>query len=137
MKQECTNCHITLEKDEIEIKYNNKCPMCNQINTYVDEYIMDIKRISEDKDFINAMIKLHEKDPIEYQLKLNQFKLQQEQQDEIKEQQDSSKPHCPTCGSTNIKPITGTERAVSVIGLGILSKKINKTYKCRNCGYTW
>lgn len=48
-----------------------------------------------------------------------------------------NKPHCPTCGSTNIKPITGTERAASIIGLGIFSKKINKTYKCLNCKCTW
>lgn len=39
----------------------------------------------------------------------------------------------PTCGSPNIKPITSTERAASLIGLGIFSKKINKTYKCLNC----
>ncbi len=43
----------------------------------------------------------------------------------------------PTCGSPNIKPITSTERAASLIGLGIFSKKINKTYKCLNCKHTW
>lgn len=49
----------------------------------------------------------------------------------------SNSPKCPTCGSINIKPISGAERTVSVIGLGILSKKINKSYKCLNCKYTW
>lgn len=51
--------------------------------------------------------------------------------------QDTNIPHCPTCGSANIKPITATERATSIIGLGIFSKKINKTYKCLNCKCTW
>lgn len=46
-------------------------------------------------------------------------------------------PKCPTCGSANIKPISGTERTMSVIGLGIFSKKISKTYKCLNCKCTW
>jgi len=46
-------------------------------------------------------------------------------------------PHCPTCGSTNIKSITATERATSIIGLEIFSKKINKTYKCLNFKYKW
>lgn len=46
-------------------------------------------------------------------------------------------PKCPTCGSTNIKQITGIERAMSIIGLGIFSKKINKSYECNNCGTTW
>lgn len=50
---------------------------------------------------------------------------------------ESSKIHCPNCNSTNVKQISGTERAASVLGLGILSKKINKSYKCLNCKYTW
>lgn len=138
MALECTNCHITLEKNDLELQYKNKCPMCGKTNTFIDEYIMDIKRISSDESFVSTMIKLHKEDPVEYQLKLNQFKLQQEQSDVIKEQErESNRPHCPTCGSTNIKKITGTERAASVIGLGIFSKKINKSYKCLKCKSTW
>lgn len=49
----------------------------------------------------------------------------------------SNIPRCPTCGSTNIKSITGSERAVSILGLGVFSKKINKSYKCLNCKCTW
>lgn len=49
----------------------------------------------------------------------------------------ASKPKCPTCNSTNIRKIGTGERAVSVIGFGLLSKKINKTWKCNNCGHTW
>lgn len=48
-----------------------------------------------------------------------------------------NKPHCPTCGSTNIKKIGGIERGASIAAFGIFSKKINKTFKCGNCGYTW
>ena len=50
---------------------------------------------------------------------------------------ESSKPKCPTCGSTNVKPISGGERAMSIIGFGLFSKKIGKSYKCMNCKYTW
>lgn len=48
-------------------------------------------------------------------------------------------PRCPTCGSTNVSRIGSGERMMSVVGLGILSKKINKTMKCNNpkCGYMW
>lgn len=49
----------------------------------------------------------------------------------------SSKPKCPTCGSTNIRKIGTGERVASVVGFGLLSKKINKTWKCNNCGHTW
>ncbi len=46
-------------------------------------------------------------------------------------------PKCPTCGSTDIRKIGTGERVASVIGFGLLSKKINKTWKCNNCGHTW
>ena len=46
-------------------------------------------------------------------------------------------PKCPTCGSTNIRKMGGVERGASILAFGIFSKKINKTFKCENCGYTW
>ena len=44
---------------------------------------------------------------------------------------------CPTCSSTDVEKISSTERAGSVFLLGMFSKKINKSFKCKNCGYTW
>ena len=49
----------------------------------------------------------------------------------------STGPKCPTCGSTNIRKISTGERMVSVGMLGLFSKKINKSFKCNSCGYTW
>ena len=49
----------------------------------------------------------------------------------------STGPKCPTCGSTNIRKISTGERMVSVGMLGLFSKKINKSFKCNKCGYTW
>lgn len=46
-------------------------------------------------------------------------------------------PKCPTCGSLNVRHISGGERVASVGVFGIFSKKINKTFKCGNCGYMW
>ena len=46
-------------------------------------------------------------------------------------------PKCPTCQSTNIRKMGGVERGVSSYAFGLFSKKINKTFKCQNCGYTW
>lgn len=46
-------------------------------------------------------------------------------------------PKCPTCGSTNISKISATSRIASVATLGLFSKKINKSFKCKSCGYTW
>lgn len=49
----------------------------------------------------------------------------------------STGPKCPTCGSTNIRKISTGERMISVGMLGLFSKKINKSFKCNSCGYTW
>ncbi|RHC45949.1 hypothetical protein DW839_31840 [Enterocloster bolteae] len=46
-------------------------------------------------------------------------------------------PKCPTCNSTNIEKIGGLERGASIVMWGLFSKKINKTFKCKNCGHTW
>ena len=46
-------------------------------------------------------------------------------------------PKGPTCQSTNIRKMGGIERGISIYAFGIFSKKINKTFKCQNCGYTW
>ncbi|MCI8714084.1 MAG: hypothetical protein HFH23_18000 [Ruminococcus sp.] len=48
-----------------------------------------------------------------------------------------AKAKCPTCGSTNVRSISGAERGASILGLGIFSNKINKSFKCNSCGYTW
>lgn len=44
---------------------------------------------------------------------------------------------CPYCHSTNTKKISGVERLASITTLGIFSKKINKSFKCNNCGGTF
>lgn len=44
---------------------------------------------------------------------------------------------CPTCGSMNTKKITSKSRFNSIFFLGIFSNKINKSFECKDCGYTW
>lgn len=46
-------------------------------------------------------------------------------------------PKCPTCQSTNIRKMSGLETGTSVAVFGLFSRKINKTFKCNHCGYTW
>lgn len=48
-------------------------------------------------------------------------------------------PKCPMCGSTNISKISTISRATSIIGFGILSKKIGKQWQCNNpkCKHMW
>jgi len=91
-----------------------------------------ITSISKDISFLETMIQLKEKDIIEYRSKLSQFKILIQQQTK-----ESQKPHCPTCGSTNIKAISGISRGASIAMWGIFSKKINKSFECLDCKYMW
>lgn len=50
--------------------------------------------------------------------------------------QPSNVPHCPSCHSTNIQKI-GLGGKMGILGLGLLSSNVGKTFKCKNCGYKW
>ena len=61
----------------------------------------------------------------------------EEEMRELSRLQSEDTPKCPTCGSLSVQKIGGVERAASVGFWGLFSNKINKTYKCKNCGHTW
>ncbi len=46
-------------------------------------------------------------------------------------------PKCPTCGSTNVAPISTGKKMLGLLTLGLASKGIGKSYCCKNCGYYW
>ena len=127
--------------------YNEKlekliCPFCNSklIDTGlpVSDFHLIAKASDWNRQVLDLMMELHENDPIEYQLKLNQFKLQNEQAEKIEEQERVRRmPHCPHCNSTDIKSISGLNRGASIAMWGIFSNKINKSFECKSCGYTW
>ena len=74
---------------------------------------------------------------IKNKIKEQQLEQARRYQVNVQAQELLNKPKCPTCGSTNIRKIGGIERGASIAAFGIFSKKINKTFKCNNCGYTW
>lgn len=115
----CDNCGSKIEKSPLT----------------VEEYAY-ITLISDDRDFLDAMIELKQKDIIEFKTKIAQFKVQVDAQEE-RERQEKNKPKCPTCGSTNISKISATNKAIGAIGFGLLSKTARSQFKCNKCGYKW
>ena len=121
-----------------------ECPQCGaelvDIDCPVEDYFI-IVQTSGDKSFIQAMMELREKDLIENHLKLQQFETQIMQQDKLKYQKEAAQapyiPRCPNCHSTNIFRISSLARGISVGLAGLCSDLINKSYKCKACGYTW
>lgn len=73
----------------------------------------------------------------EYGYLINQ-QLEKQKQEKQPAQpiQQSNAPCCPTCHSTNIQKI-GLGGKIGILGLGLLSSNVGKTFKCKNCGYKW
>ena len=47
----------------------------------------------------------------------------------------STGPKCPICGSTNLKKITGTRKAMKIGLFGLFGAgDLGKTYQCEQCG---
>lgn len=99
-----------------------------------DDFVPSNKTKEEILDEYAAIYKTKEMREKEYEQRLEQARRYQAN---AQAQKLLNKPKCPTCGSTNIKKIGGIERGASIAAFGIFSKKINKTFKCYNCGYTW
>lgn len=58
-------------------------------------------------------------------------------QNEQRQDQEVLKPHCPTCGSTNVKKISDLRKAGGAIMFGLFSKTARSQFECGNCGYKW
>ena len=114
------------------------CPFCKgmlkDINLSVDDYLI-IRNVSNyNRQLLDAMINLHDKDIIEYELKMSQFRNQanQQKQQKVAQQQENSKVKCPKCGSSDIGV---TNRGYSLLTGFIGSCKAMNT--CKNCGHKW
>ena len=117
-------------------KIAGTCPFCNvqcvETDITRDEYWAMSERQKE--ELINHFIETLIKDT--YDPKAREYREANEHAP-FWNYVPESKPTCPTCHSQNVQRISGIERGASVIGFGLLSNKINKSFKCRSCGYTW
>lgn len=134
MKRYCYICgYETNDENIIE------CPQCLCDDVFVSsEEEEELMKLSNDRKFTNAMIKLHDEDPIEYQLKISQFKASLKQQESSKKVEEDNRPKCPTCGSTDLSKISTVKKATKIGLFGLFGAgDIGKTWKCNNCGSKW
>ena len=140
-----TICRVCGSKSKGDI---GSCPVCKvptgkHCKIINDESILDklsiddyftITDISTDQSFLRAMIQLKEKDIIEYELKMSQFRNQSKQAEQIQSQPKSTEKQltCPQCGSTDITSGTrGFTLTTGFLGSG------NHRNVCKKCGFKW
>lgn len=114
------------------------CPYCKtelqELNFPADDFNFLRNKVSKNINFLESMIKLHDTDPIEYQLKMSQFRANLDSVEQ-KSSIPDNRPKCPTCGSTNLSKISTVKKATKIGLFGIFGAgDIGKTYKCNNCG---
>ena len=112
-------------------EYKNEmfCPECGRM--LVSENTFDYQKKNDYK----------EKTYYEEQRERAQ-QIQQRKIEAIKQQQkldEQNIPKCPTCGSTNIRRITATERGVNAVIFGVFGTKRKCQFECQNpnCKYRW
>ena len=89
-----------------------------------------IRKFKTDKELWEALSQLKKDDIIEFNMKLSQMKSSsQPQTDNI--------PKCPTCGSIDIKKISGAKRWLTTGVFGLASSDVGKTMQCNSCGAKW
>lgn len=132
----CLDGYFDCLRDDIHL-----CPNCGEelreINFPAEDAIT-LSIISRSSSLLEEMIELYEKDIIEYELKMAQFRNQAEQKNIIENKKsDDNTPKCPTCGSTNIKKISTTAKMTNTMLFGIFGNKRKKQFYCESCGYEW
>lgn len=132
MKRYCYICgYETNDENIIE------CPQCLCDDVFVSsKEEEELMKLSNDRKFTNAMTKLHDEDPIEYQLKMSQFKANLKQQERNKVEENNTL-RCPTCNSTKVKKISATSKVIGASMFGLFSKTARSQFKCEHCGYKW
>lgn len=112
------------------------CPFCETPLKDVpitSEDFSTIQTVSDyNRELLEAMIALKEKDVIEYELKMSQFRTQAQQIQQTQSKASEKKITCPRCGSTSI--ISGTKGFSFFTGF-LGSGDYRKV--CENCGYKW
>ena len=128
-KLECDCCHSKVYPvpDEFLVGESKMVINKNLKQQFINEYIKTSPEF--DRYLFDHRDEILAKQSAEFDAKMTHGKTILEEKSRV--------PKCPICQSTNIRKMGGIERGASIYVFGIFSKKINKTFKCQNCGYTW
>ena len=110
----CDKCDEELIDNEVYKKWND-----NQRNKYMKKYKSKYNSNSSSVTISKASM------PVQSALKTSLTNQQ------------ANIPTCPTCGSTNVRPISTAKKATGFILAGVFSSNFGKSYECLQCKYKW
>lgn len=145
-KVQCKACEYP---EMVDTKYSNEDLWHIQENYSPSEYKKfrdDLRKMyTESSDVFhqkayNMVIDMERRKEIK-RMQLNSITPEQEelqyQQRQQRLAEESNKPKCPTCHSTNIRRISTNKRITSGVLFGLFSSNIGKTFECLDCKYKW
>ena len=147
--QYCENCKLHYFPDIENNSIPDKCNICggNLIDTKIsyEEYkkLPKTKRCPKCKRKYPKLFIKCSKCNVQLIKLSTENKRLDKQVEEIRKQTQESRssqqniPKCPTCGSTNVHPISAGKKAVSFLTVGVFSKNFGKSYECDDCKYRW
>ncbi len=145
----CPHCGYPINKN-VQKQYNikfvkasSKVKAISKISQITNMSIECTKKLVDNNKIIISNIDMDNAKTIKNILLKDNIEVEIEENDNFASENDHNTlidiniPKCPTCGSTNIRRISGSKKAASIIGFGILSNNLGKTYECLNCKYKW
>ena len=122
--------------------WGEKCFGCREENTMQfipDEYLDNDGGFDRrfEEEFIEEVVKKSPRFNQELFDKRRKNFAEYQQREQMRKYSQTNAPKCITCGSTNIKKISGLSKAGSVALWGIFSQKVKKQFHCNSCGYEW
>lgn len=132
MNKICPLCLTVYEDDSIEY-----CPKCKQVYDNMPKNIQKMMCLKDYNEYNKNMQKLEY--PSSVERKRLEKMMSQIQTQNNPDVHSSNLPKCPTCGSTNIRHISSTERGVNAVMFGFFGNKRKCQFECLNpnCRYMW
>lgn len=114
---------------------NRICPKCNRPMLDDEDrcIICGSEAVILTDEEMNELRKKWEKEAAE----ANMNKVFEDIRENRYRENHQNTPKCPTCGSTNIKPISSISMMATRMLFGPYSKKSWSQFQCNNCGYMW
>ncbi len=132
--QQCGNCKIELlDKDVFNVVLGEYYQM-NHSQRVANRYNARYEIVCK---YQFPEIYEYDEQKSQHEYEAFQRRAQQQRIENNRIEKETHIPKCPTCGSTNVQPISTTKKATGFILAGIFSSNFGKSYECKDCKYKW